>query len=85
MKKLFKSVLITVLALIVVVTSLIIVAAEEVNSNEDELQTSIMVDGDGTRAYELVWKYKEQDNHLWKRRWNMTLGCWYDPAWILVA
>ena len=83
--KILKSALIVVLALVIAVSSLIIVSAEEVKTGEDETQVIAIDDGEGTRAYELVWKYKEQDGHLWKRRWNATLGEWYDPAWILVA
>ena len=83
--KILKSALIVVLALVIAVSSLIIVSAEEVKTGEDETQVIAIDDGEGTRAYELVWKYKEQDEHLWKRRWNATLGVWYDPAWILVA
>lgn len=84
MKKTVKSVLIAVLAIVVIVSSLIVVAAEEVKTSEDETEIVTIEDGDGTRAYELIWKYKEQDGHLWRRRWNMTLGDWYDPDWILV-
>ena len=83
--KVLKSVLIVMLALVIAVSSLIIVSAEEVKTGEDETQIIVIDDGEGTRAYELVWKYKEEYNHLWKRRWNRTLGEWYDPAWILVA
>lgn len=84
MKKILKAVLIAILALAIAVSSLIIVSAEEVKPGEDETKIIVLDDGDGTRAYELVWKFKEQDGHLWKRRWNATLGGWYDPAWILV-
>ena len=82
--KLLKSILIVVLALVIAVSSLIIVSAEEVKSGDDETEIIVIDDGDGTRAYELVWKFKESQGHLYKRRWNMTLGVWYDPAWILV-
>jgi hypothetical protein len=84
MKKLFKSILIIVLALVIAVSSLIIVSAEEVKSGEDETEIIVIDDGDGTRAYELVWKFMSLNGHMYKRRWNATLGCWYDPAWILV-
>lgn len=85
MKRVLRAVLITILALTVAVSSLIVVSAEVNRDSQDE--TSITVcenDGVNVREYELVWKYKESQGHLWKRRWNMTLGIWYDPAWILV-
>ncbi len=75
--------MIIVLAL-VVVSSTFIVAYAETTATTDDDGTVITVTDDGGRAYQLVWKFKEQDNHLWKRRWNATLGEWYDPAWILV-
>lgn len=84
MKKLFKSILVIVLALVIAVSSLIIVSAEETKSADDETQVEIINDDGGTRAYELVWKFKSEFGHLYKRRWNMTLGAWYDPDWILV-
>lgn len=38
------------------------------------------------RAYELVWKYQRTaDGKLQARRWNATLGCWHDPAWITIS
>jgi len=73
------------LALVMLVSSLIIVVAEETTATDDETVITVSADeGEAPRAYELVWKYKYQDGHLWKRRWNATLGGWYDPAWILV-
>lgn len=62
------------------------VTAAEVETSSDSKDTTVVIyeDGDSTRAYELVWKYKSENGHMWKRRWNMTLGGWYDPAWILV-
>ena len=85
MKKLIKSLLIGVLAVIMAVSSLIVVAAEETTTTSgDGTEIVIIDDGDGTRAYELIWKYKESGGHLYRRRWNMTLGAWYDSSWILV-
>lgn len=37
------------------------------------------------RAYELVWKYQTKNGKLQARRWNATLGCWHDPAWITIS
>lgn len=61
-----------------------VAAAEETTSEEDSTVISASLDDDGSKAYTLVWKYKEGNGHLYKRRWNKTLNCWYDPAWILV-
>lgn len=83
MKKTLRALLIVILALIVVSSTLIVAYAETTTPSGDD-ETVITVTDDGGRAYELVWKYKVQNDHLWKRRWNMTLGEWYDPAWILV-
>lgn len=85
MKKLINSILIVVLAVIMAVSSLIVVAAEETTTTSDDgTEIVIIDDGDGTRAYELVWKFKIENSHLYKRRWNRTLGAWYDSSWILV-
>lgn len=83
MKKTLRTFLIVVLALVVVSSTFIVAYAETTATTGDDGNV-ITVTDDGGRAYELVWKFKEQDNHLWKRRWNRTLGEWYDPAWILV-
>ena len=35
-------------------------------------------------ADDIGWKYMVgSDGNLYKRRWNYTKECWYDPAWIL--
>ena len=87
MSKIIKTASVFILALIMAVSSLVVTAAAEDNSPSSE-ETVIIVtiqDDDGsTRAYELVWKYKYEYGHYYKRRWNATLGGWYDPAWILV-
>lgn len=84
MKKTLHAFLIVVLALVVVSSTFIVAYAESI-PNSDGDGTVITVTDDGGRAYQLVWKYKAQDGHMWKRRWNRTLGEWYDPAWILVV
>ena len=85
MKKVVKLVSILTLAIMITVSSFVFASAEENAPSDDEVIIITVTDDDNqTRAYELRWKYKEQDGHLWKRRWNATLGCWYDPAWILV-
>ena len=78
-----RSLLIIVLALVVVSSTFIITYAETIPNTDDD-GTVITVTDDGGRAYQLVWRFKSQDGHMWKRRWNRTLGEWYDPAWILV-
>ena len=84
MKQFFKSALIITLALVMMLSSLIFVAAENTSPSDDGTTITTLSGGDSPRAYELIWKYKDENGHLWKRRWNMTLGGWYDPAWILV-
>lgn len=83
MKKSLRAILIVVLALVVVSSTFIVAYAETTAATGDDGAVITVTDGGG-RAYELVWKYKVQNDHLWKRRWNRTLGEWYDPAWILV-
>lgn len=87
MSKVIKTASVFILALIMAVSSLVVTAAAANDSPSSE-ETVIIVtiqDDDGTtRAYELVWKYKYENGHKYKRRWNMTLGAWYDPYWILV-
>jgi methionine-rich copper-binding protein CopC len=82
MKKTLRAILIVVLALVVVSSTFIVAYAETTVTNGDD--GTFISTTDGGRAYELVWKFKSQDGHMWKRRWNMTTGEWYDPAWILV-
>ena len=87
MSKVIKTVSVFVLALIMAVSSLVVTAAEandSTSSEESVIIVTIQDDDGSTRAYELVWKYKSEYGHMWKRRWNRTLGGWYDPDWILV-
>lgn len=36
-----------------------------------------------TRASDIIeTKYRIYKGKLQYRRWNATLGCWYDPDWI---
>jgi len=85
MSKVIKTASVFILALIMALTSLVVTAAEvETSSDNKDTVIATYEDGDSTRAYELVWKYKRSETHLWRRRWNMTLGAWYDPDWILV-
>lgn len=86
MKKAFKAIVVSSLAAMMLFSSVAIASAEEVTEPEDEI---VIVeaqggDPDSPMAYQLVWKFKESQGHLYKRRWNRTLGQWYDPAWILV-
>ena len=84
MKKTLCAFLIIALALVVVSSAFVVASAETTPQAENDA-TGVTIIDDGGRAYELIWKYKEQDGHVWKRRWNMTTGEWYDPAWILVV
>ena len=87
MSKVIKTASVLILALIMAVSSVVVTAAEASDSSSSEESVIIITiqDDDGsTRAYELVWKYKREGNHIYKRRWNATLGGWYDPDWILV-
>lgn len=82
--KVVKSILVILLALIMVCSSLILVAAETTSSHNESTTTVTISDENGPREYVLVWKYKYENGHYYKRRWNQTLGEWYDPYWILV-
>ena len=85
MKKIIKSVLLVILAAVMVASTLIVVSAVETTAADNG--EVVITAGDGgqpVREYELVWKFKYQGGHLYKRRWNATLGIWYDPSWILV-
>jgi hypothetical protein len=85
MNKIIKAIITVTMALVMAVSSLVVVSAEVTEETvNNSITTSITDDGDGTRAYQLVWKYKESNGHIYKRRWNATLGIWYDPDWIFV-
>ena len=86
MKKCITLVTVLTLVLTVLLSSLIIVSAEtiEAKSDSDDNKSVTIIEDDGGRAYELVWRFMSYDGHMWKRRWNKTLGEWYDPDWILV-
>ena len=84
MKQLFKTILALTMAAIMSFTMISVAAAEEVVPEEELTGITVSVYDDGAKAYELVWKFKTGNGHLYKRRWNETLNCWYDPAWILV-
>lgn len=83
MKQLFKSFAALCVAL-VMAFSIITVAGAEETTPEEETSTVAISENDGSKAYQLVWKYKRSSTHLYKRRWNNTLNEWYDPDWILV-
>lgn len=84
MKQLVKTLIVFSIAAVMAFTVITATSAEEVSSEEEKPVYSTSIDDDGSKAYELVWKYKIHNNHLYKRRWNYTLNEWYDPAWILV-
>ena len=84
MKQLFKALVALCMAAVMAFSVINIASAEVTSSEEEKTVYSTSIDDDGSKAYELVWKYKEQNHHLYRRRWNYTLNEWYDPAWILV-
>lgn len=84
MKQLFKTMLSLVMAAIMSFAMISVAAAEEVTPETDTSGVTASFEDDGSKAYTLVWKYKYENGHLYKRRWNATLNKWYDPAWILV-
>lgn len=86
MKKTFKAIITLSIAVMMLFSSVAIVTAGEVTEPKDEIVITAAQDGDSdsSKAYQLVWRYKSDGTHLWKRRWNATLGQWYDPDWILV-
>lgn len=83
MKQLFKTLIALCMIVMIAFSAMIVVSAETAESEEGTVTVSIADDG-GSRAYQLVWRYKESNGHIYKRRWNLTLNKWYDPAWILV-
>ncbi len=86
MKNAFKAIITISLAAMMMFSTVAIVSAKEVNEPKDEIVITAAQDGDSdsSKAYQLVWKYKVENGHLYKRRWNATLGQWYDTNWILV-
>lgn len=84
MKQLIKLFGAVFLAFVMAFSSMVFVSAETTDSEQETTAVSIEEIDDGAKEYQLVWKYKEENGHLYKRRWNKTLGQWYDPAWILV-
>ena len=84
MKQLFKTMVALVMAAIMSFAIISVAAAEEATPETDTTRVTTSFEDDGSKAYTLVWKYKRENGHLYKRRWNETLNCWYDPAWILV-
>ena len=84
MKHIINTIGAVLLILTMALSSVIVTSAETVEEKENTSVVTIEETKEESRAYELVWKFKEEYNHLWKRRWNRTLGGWYDPDWILV-
>ena len=83
MKQLFKALASFCVAAVMAFSIITVAGAEEIIPGA-ETSTVYFSDDDGSKAYQLVWKYKYQNGHYYKRRWNKTLGAWYDPDWILV-
>ena len=76
----------TAICLAVIMAFSVVAIATAVENTTDAATTKITIttNDEGTKAYTLVWKYKSENGHMYKRRWNETLNKWYDPAWILV-
>lgn len=86
MKRLMMTVAALALVLALLFSTMLIASAKAVEPRtdaEDEAGVVTVVEDEG-REYQLVWRYATFDGHLYKRRWNVTLGEWYDPEWILV-
>ena len=84
MKQLIKTMTAICLAVIMAFSVVAIATAVENTTDAETTKITITTNDEGTKAYTLVWKYKSENGHMYKRRWNETLNCWYDPAWILV-
>ena len=82
MKRLFNTLFVVCMTVIMFCTFIPATSAQEVP--ESTTVTVVSVEDDGSKAYDLVWKYKKENGHYYKRRWNNTMNVWYDPAWILV-
>ncbi len=84
MKQFFKAILVFIMVAIMSFAVVSVAAAEEAVTEEDSTVITATLDDDGSKAYTLVWKFKSENGHMYKRRWNKTLNKWYDPSWILV-
>lgn len=88
MKKVLKFSLVLIMVLSMIFSSMILAAAEGGDDDPPEIDgtgTIIIKDPDASvQAYELVWCFRYNNGVYQKRRWNLTLGCWYDPRWVNV-
>ena len=84
MKQLFRAIVALVMAAIMSCATVVVAAAEDATPEEDSTGITVSLEDNGSKAYTLVWRYKESNGHMYRRRWNLTLNCWYDPEWILV-
>ena len=50
---------------------------ETINYQNENLIMPMKVD-------EIIYKYRQYNNRLQRRRWNVTRKCWVDPYWIYV-
>lgn len=83
-----KKILITgIITLALVFSSTTALAAEV--SDADNGNPQISVENIGTEvspcADVIVWKYRNYNGVVQKRRWNETKQVWVDPAWITVG
>ena len=84
MKHFVKTLVVFCMAAMMAFAVITAASAEDTSSEESKPAYSTSIDDNGSKAYELVWKYKSENGHMYKRRWNKTMNVWYDPAWILV-
>ena len=86
MKKSIKALLSISMCATVLLSSAIIAGAQtpEADASGAKASAAAIIPGDQPQADVIVWKFKSQNGHLYKRRFNQTRGVWYDPAWILV-
>lgn len=83
MKNIIRMIGMVALAAIMAFSAAVVASAETAEQEQPATVVAVEEDG-GAKDYELVWRYKYENGHMWRRRWNKTLGEWYDPAWILV-
>ena len=87
--KIFKALVISATILSVAISSsLVTFAAEDVTSTPSQ-EVSVVSELNQKTATPyadvIVWKYRNYNGVVQKRRWNQTKGVWVDPAWIPVG
>lgn len=82
----FKKILSALALCTILLNSVSVVYAASDDLSVDSTVVSAVGSGEtvSPNADELVWKYQTIGGVEYKRRWNKTKECWYDPAWIPV-